>query len=311
MGIGMAVVLVLLGWGGYSLWRLHQDKLALQTRVTKLDRSVAGLEAELARVNKDNASLTDFLETERTKNSDLNKSLETEQNNNSNLAQALQAEQSRNNANFNQLQQLSGTVGTLTKLSQTDRELLQKYSKVYFLNENYVPSQLTAINPQYLYNKSAAIQIHTSVVPFLMRMFTAAAGDGINLQVISGYRSFGEQAAVKTGYKMSYGSGANKFSADQGYSEHQLGTTVDLVTSENKGSFTGFDKTKAYAWLVSNAHRFGFALSYPKGNFYYIYEPWHWRFVGTTLASKLHDSNQHFYDLTQREISQHLVSIFD
>ncbi len=50
----------------------------------------------------------------------------------------------------NEFAQISSTVGTLTKLAQTDPQLLQKYSKVYFLNENYVPARLTPIAPEYV-----------------------------------------------------------------------------------------------------------------------------------------------------------------
>ena len=49
--------------------------------------------------------------------------------------------------------------------------------------------------------------------------------DGVDLLIISGFRSFNEQSNLKDNYKVVYGTGANKFSADQGYSEHQLGTT--------------------------------------------------------------------------------------
>ena len=52
-----------------------------------------------------------------------------------------------------QIQGIASTVGTLEKLSQTDKELLRKYSKVYFLSENYLPAQLTNIDKKYLYNK--------------------------------------------------------------------------------------------------------------------------------------------------------------
>jgi LAS superfamily LD-carboxypeptidase LdcB len=62
---------------------------------------------------------------------------------------------------------------------------------------------------------------------------------------------------------------------------------------------------------MNNAYRFGFVLSYPKGNAYYIYEPWHFRFVGVKLATYLHDRGLHFYDIDQKEIDQYLVSIFD
>ncbi|MEK7495870.1 MAG: D-alanyl-D-alanine carboxypeptidase family protein, partial [Patescibacteria group bacterium] len=67
----------------------------------------------------------------------------------------------------------------------------------------------------------------------------------------------------------------------------------------------------ARLWLTENAYKYGFILSYPKQNTYYRFEPWHWRFVGVALATKLHDGNKYFYDLSQREIDQYLVSIFD
>jgi D-alanyl-D-alanine carboxypeptidase len=86
---------------------------------------------------------------------------------------------------------------------------------------------------------------------------------------------------LKSQYRVTYGAGtANSFSADQGYSEHQLGTTVDFTTPKVGGTLTGFDKTDSYKWLQNNAYKYGFILSYPSSNGYYIFEPWHWRFVG-------------------------------
>jgi D-alanyl-D-alanine carboxypeptidase len=130
--------------------------------------------------------------------------------------------------------------------------------------------------------------------------------------VVSAYRSFGEQSSLKASYKRTYGAGtANSFSADQGYSEHQLGTTIDFTTTILGANFAGFDKSDAYEWLLDNAYKYGFIISYPKTNAYYTYEPWHWRFVGVELATKLHDDNQHFYDLDQRAINGYLVNLFD
>jgi D-alanyl-D-alanine carboxypeptidase len=41
--------------------------------------------------------------------------------------------------------------------------------------------------------------------------------------------------------------------------------------------------TPAARWLVANAPRFGFELSFPPGNKQQVkWEPWHWRWVGTT-----------------------------
>ena len=135
---------------------------------------------------------------------------------------------------------------------------------------------------------------------------------GTEIRIISAYRSFGEQSSLNTSYKITYGAGtANKFSADQGYSEHQLGTTVDLTTAKLGSSFEQFDGTIAYRWLQDNAYRYGFILSYPKNNKYYQYEPWHWRYVGVDLATKLHNDKKNFYDMDQREIDTYLIKFFD
>jgi zinc D-Ala-D-Ala carboxypeptidase len=149
------------------------------------------------------------------------------------------------------------------------------------------------------------------VYPFLIEMLTDAKDDGINLLVVSAYRSFDKQKDLKSAYAVQYGTGANTFSADQGYSEHQLGTTIDFTTDAMGGALTGFEKTEAYAWLQKYAHKYGFTLSYPEANDYYIFEPWHWRFVGEDLARDLHNDGKYFYDLDQREISEYLISLFD
>lgn len=233
------------------------------------------------------------------------------QNNLDSTSQNLAIEK-ENNTNFqNQIETITGTVGVLEKLSKTDTELLKKYSKIYFLNENYVPEKLTYIVPVYLLEKTRQMQIHGDVWPYLQNMMENASSSGNVLLIASAYRSFSEQAQLKSQYKVTYGTGANKFSADQGYSEHQLGTTVDLTTPKNGAVLAGFDKTSSYKWLVDNAYKYGFVMSYPKENTYYIFEPWHFRFVGIALATKIHETNTYFYALDQRDINQFLVNIFD
>lgn len=229
------------------------------------------------------------------------------------LNEQLGMEKGKNDFFDFQLRNITSSVGTLEKLSKTDKELLQKYSKVYFLNENYLPPSLTDISSTpYAYDKNESLQVHSSVWPYLQAMLqTGANQENIKLEIISAYRSFGEQATLKSSYSVMYGSGANRFSADQGYSEHQLGTTVDFTTPDLSSSFEGFAKTPEYKWLQQNAYKYGFILSYPQGNAYYQYEPWHWRFVGVSLATKLHNEGKAFYDLDQREIDQYLISIFD
>lgn len=206
---------------------------------------------------------------------------------------------------------ITGTVDTLQKLSKTDKQLLQKYSKVFFLNEYYAPARLEEIPNDYKYTDSKVVKIQADTWPYLKHLIDDSRLNNVTLYVDSGYRSFSEQQALKSKYKIIYGAGtANQFSADQGYSEHQLGTAVDFITTGLGGELDGFDKTAAYNWLLANAYKYGFILSYPKDNKFYVFEPWHWRFVGVKLATDLHNQGKNFYDLDQRNIDEYLVSVF-
>ncbi len=227
------------------------------------------------------------------------------------LQSKLRAEQEKNSTFASQISDIASTVGTLDKLAKTDKQLLAKYSKVFFLNENYVPKDLTDISSAYRYPESKQLQVVRGVAPHLEQLLSDATAAGIDIRVLSAYRSFSAQASLKSSYSVTYGKGANAFSADQGYSEHQLGTTVDFTTAASKGTLPGFDRTQAYTWLTEHAHEYGFILSYPKGNTYYMYEPWHWRYVGIPLATRLYQDKQHFYDLDQRDIDSYLASLFD
>jgi len=224
---------------------------------------------------------------------------------------ALEEEKNRNAEFEDQIRRISGTVGILDRLAKTDKELLEKYSRVYFLNENYVPSSLEQIDKDFILPGRSDQYFHGDAVSFLERMLEDAKDDGHDLRVVSAYRSFDTQRELKNNYTQIYGSGANAFSADQGYSEHQLGTAADIVDTSTAALVESFANTDAYAWLQDNAHDYGFILSYPKNNQYYIFEPWHWRFVGRDLARDLKRDDANFYDWDQRKIDEYLVDIFE
>jgi LAS superfamily LD-carboxypeptidase LdcB len=297
---GAAFALFAAAVGGgylYFKFKLGAERTALREEFWEMERVLDLVKSNSRRLGKEKA--------------DLEVALAQERGTASALLENLRAEEAKNNLFESQIRNISSTVGTLKKLSETDRELLKKYSKVYFLSENYVPSSLVEVDAQYLFDRKKPERFHANAAPFLSRMLSEALGSGISLEIVSGYRSFYDQMSVKTGYKVLYGEGANQFSADQGYSEHQLGTTIDFTTPELAGLSLQLEKQPAYQWLAENAYRFGFVLSYPKNNAYYQFEPWHWRFVGVALATKLKNENKYFYDLSQREIDPYLISIFD
>lgn len=288
------VVLGGIGYLGYSNFQLKQGKAALEKELFET-------KAEFVATSQ---GLLENIEV-------LKIILAANQNERNNLEQDLLQEREAVDEIEAQVQAMAGTVGTLKKLNDTDKELLRKYSRVYFLNENYAPKNIFPVFSQYVYEPEKEKYVSGEVWPFLKKLLDDANIAGVDVKIISAYRSFGTQSALKSAYALTYGSGSNKFSADQGYSEHQLGTTVDFTTAKLGAGFTAFEKTMGYAWLTENAYKYGFILSYPKNNGYYVFEPWHWRFVGKGLALKLHNENKNFYNLTQREIDEYLVSLFD
>lgn len=294
-----------LGFLGYKVYTLNATLTATQNEVAELETLRDSLMEQYA-------SSTEELIVASTTIAALAEELSLTADELDELEDDYRRERNRNEEFEDQIKEIAGTVGDLDKLSKTDKELLQKYSKVYFLNEHFIPESTSEITREWLYNEQNPKYIHTKVRPFLEEMLADALDDGVKIWVVSAYRSFAEQAYLKGSYTVTYGSGANAFSADQGYSEHQLGTTLDFTTEGIGGGLvTAFEDTPAFTWLTKNAHKYGFVLSYPENNEYYVYEPWHWRFVGEELAEDLHDAGQSFYDWDQRKINEYLLNIFD
>lgn len=111
----------------------------------------------------------------------------------------------------------------------------------------------------------------------------AAGADGVGLLIISAYRSVDYQYELIE-RKLKSGESIHAILqrlAAPGCSEHHTGRALDLATPEHKSLDEAFETTSAFAWLMDNAGRFGFHLSYPRDNPHGImYEPWHWAYRG-------------------------------
>lgn len=164
-------------------------------------------------------------------------------------------------------------------------DLLAPVNKKTTLKSAYVPGDLKPI-PSHM-NPSYDMLLRAEALQALEELYRAAAEEEVILHVRSAYRSYATQEYLFNDYALRYGpEEANKFSARPGQSEHQLGTTVDFGGTEH--DFTAaFAQTKQGLWLADNAYRFGFVLSYPEGKMAitgYIYEPWHYRYIGREMA---------------------------
>lgn len=119
-------------------------------------------------------------------------------------------------------------------------------------------------------------------------MKTAAATDGIALQIVSGFRSYNTQKQLYNNYVNRDGiANADTYSARPGHSEHQTGLAADINAADE-----WFHDTSEAKWLNDNCYKYGFIIRYPKGKQNitgYIYESWHLRYVGETLAKTLYN----------------------
>ena len=124
-------------------------------------------------------------------------------------------------------------------------------------------------------------------------MRNAAAKDGIYLSIRSGTRDWNDQSWIFSGYVRNDGvEKAETYSARPGHSEHQSGYGMDILTSSSEDIRNG-KYAAEMKWLNDNAYKYGFVLRYPEGKSDetgYIYEAWHYRYVGEELAETLYNN---------------------
>jgi zinc D-Ala-D-Ala carboxypeptidase len=116
-----------------------------------------------------------------------------------------------------------------------------------------------------------------------LQLLAAAQRVGVDLCVLSAFRSSGYQAQLIEN-KLRAGQTVQQImsvNAAPGFSEHHRGRAIDLAMQDDRRLTADFEQTPGFAWLIANAARFGFRLSFPRDNWQgYIYEPWHWYYVG-------------------------------
>jgi D-alanyl-D-alanine carboxypeptidase len=153
---------------------------------------------------------------------------------------------------------------------------------------DYEPEDLVV--PSIPANYSALLRADASAA--VAEMHEEATSLGVGFTIHSSYRSYRLQERVKRQSVERYGQRASDArSARPGHSEHQSGLAVDLTTNNGVCTLAAcFGQTPEGLWLFENSWRFGFVLRYLEGATDitgYIYEPWHFRYVGVELATEM------------------------
>ena len=199
-----------------------------------------------------------------------------------------------------------------TVLSDSGKSVIDNHWAYYLINrENPLPEDFTVA----LDTVQGQFTMDERCAAYARDMIAAAKRDGVELTVVSAYRSVRKQKEnlesyterlIHNGYtKEEAEILASMEIADPYTSEHNAGLALDILTAdwwETHDDVTDdFENTEEFRWLSENAHKFGFIMRYPKeyeditG---YSYEPWHYRFVGIYYAEKIKESGlpfEYFY----------------
>ena len=181
-------------------------------------------------------------------------------------------------------------------------DLLAVVTKDYGISRDFAPNDLVPLAEHIPYNITMGYptEVRAVILEPLVEMINDMLAEGAQPQVLSGYRSYAAQAISWNKWKSLYPEHADIISAQPGHSEHQLGTVIDFGSPELAGIVgqpgiqfhTYFYKTSEGQWLAENAHKYGFTLSFTEEAFDttgFYYEPWHFRYVGKTMAAQLRE----------------------
>lgn len=154
--------------------------------------------------------------------------------------------------------------------------------------------------PEELITFQPGIDLHVDAAKSLDAMMADALADGIDLRLLSGFRSLDLQDVIFFEVASERNQTPEEramVSAPPGYSEHSTGYAVDLGDgwAPETNLSQSFEQTEAFRWLQNHAARYHFVLSFPAGNSQgVLYEPWHWRFEGTADALRLFEAARRF-----------------
>lgn len=193
-------------------------------------------------------------------------------------------------AYFNVIQKADGK-----NVIQNPQNKLSLVNKIFGLPSEYVPSDLVRPNVQFSFGEEKLEKslMRKEAADALEKLFAGAKNQGIELAAVSGYRSYVRQEVLFKAEIQRVGKEkALEAVAIPGSSEHQTGLSMDISSLSNNFNLNEqFGTTKEGRWLVDNAHKFGFILRYPKGKegiTGYMYEPWHYRYVGKEAAEEIY-----------------------
>jgi len=192
---------------------------------------------------------------------------------------------------------------TDSKVVENPNDLTIIVNKFNHVEKDFVPENLVS-----LFDNSGAKMVKPAAKAY-KDFIEAAKKDGITLASTTAYRSYSFQNTLYTNYVKEDGvKEADTYSARPGSSEHQLGLAVDLKNPNYYiRGVTPRLTDKDYDWVLNNSYKYGFIVRYTAEGVPitgYMEEPWHIRYLGIDLATKVYESRltyEEYYDLYMTE----------
>lgn len=184
-----------------------------------------------------------------------------------------------------------------------NRTLRQRFG--HFSYAEIAPDRLMIVSSYTALQEQRFEQMQDDAALALFQLIDSARRDGVWIVPISGFRDYQRQHMLfqlQTAQVDGSEAGAARTVAPPGYSEHHTGLAVDLADGMARAMdlSLAFGDTEAFQWLLRHAHDFGYELSFPANNSQGIsYEPWHWRFMGTTDAQKIFSQSHRSLSMEQ------------
>ena len=166
-------------------------------------------------------------------------------------------------------------------------------NKTFRLPEGYEPKNLQYADERVPCDKQNTL-LNATALDYLEQMFAAAKKEGIDLIFFDGWREeslqrrYYDNKIAEKGYNL-----ATTLVAPPRGSEHELGLAADILSTAHQVRDGHFALTSTGKWLIANCWKYGFILRYPGNKVEitrFLFEPWHYRFVGVAEAKKITES---------------------
>lgn len=187
------------------------------------------------------------------------------------------------NPTNNPIKENNNSTQSNSNIVSNPNDITVMINKYNYLPDGWAPNDLVSIGGNHYLRSEAANSLN--------QMRQAAINSGISFNVVSSYRSQAYQTSLYNNYFAVDPINAPFYSAYPRTSEHELGLAIDI--SYDYSLHSDLQNSALGQWMMQHAHEYGWIMRYPYGKTDitgYVFEAWHYRYVGTSLATQLRNS---------------------